>query len=172
VEPKPTRNRGEEHVQPAVRRHGERKAGRRGTGGQDKERTVHLPDGTVVTLPRQPHSAKSKPSTGCRDVSDAGRTASFPPSPGVIASWAGKGRLAIRYEFRHTPSRCRPTTLELAVDINDDLLAARTVIEPLDALRGTVVIEVPEEFAEADVLAARARTKLGAPSEAARVLIR
>ena len=137
-----------------------------------RRKMVHLPSGAVVILPPKPTRYSSDPTGGCRDVTENGRTVSFPPRPGVSASWTADRRLEVHYEFGSTPGRCRPTVLELSVDINADGLGVRTLREPIDELHGTTVLDVPASFSDADVFISRARTAIGAPGDASSVLIR
>ena len=131
--------------------------------------------GAVVILPPRPTEKSASASSGCEvKVYRQGgkvRRFFFPPSPGVAARRASDAKVVVAYQFGELDARCRPATLELTIDVNDDAVAGSQTVAPVRGSEGTLTIDVPPDLAQADVVRATARTQKGYPSKAASVLI-
>ncbi len=157
-------------------------AGKRGgvpTGSSvptDSLRKVRTKSGAVILLPPKPTQTATAPQRGCQRTRFEGggrdRIRLLPPAPGVSARRVGPAKVLVVYRFGAVEPRCRPASLELTVDVNDDRFAGDGTVVRVRLPRGEIPLSLPEHVAGADVLRATARTEAGLPSRVAIVLIR
>jgi hypothetical protein len=139
-------------------------------------RTITTASGAVVASPHvhgrpRPEPAEDAPSRFNAKPGTPIAT-SIPPSPGITARRFNEATVLVTYDVFSSDPRCRPTNLELTLDVNDDTLPGSSTVAQVRHARGTLTIDVPPYLANADVLRAIARSAEGYPSEAASVLIR
>jgi hypothetical protein len=96
----------------------------------------------------------------------------FPPAPGLSARRAGPREVVVTYRFAPFDPRCRPTSLELTVDTNDDRLPGEGTAAPIHGPRGEVSVPLPDGLRKADVVRGMARTRDHRPGNSTAVLIR
>jgi hypothetical protein len=79
--------------------------------------------------------------------------------------------VVVSYSFAPFESRCRPASLEVVVDDNDDPLPPTGTTERVHDRRGEVRVSLPDRMRDADVVRAIARTEEGLPGNAVAVRI-
>jgi hypothetical protein len=134
---------------------------------------IELPGGVVVTTPPAPRVTATHPESGCTVLEGPGhRRLGIPPAPGIRARRVGPEKFEVRYRFAAVAPRCRPSSLSVKVDVNDDPLPGAGTVASVNGLRGRIVFSVPEQLADADVARATASGHDGVPSRSTSVLIR
>ncbi len=130
-------------------------------------KVITTKEGAVVGLPPRPTVTSVAPEPGCQEDGRLLR----PPAPGLRARRTAADRVVVSYWFSEVDESCRPATLEVIFDINDDGLPGFGRIVPVSGRSGTVTVDLPARKAAADVLSAITRTDQGLPGRSAHVLI-
>jgi hypothetical protein len=144
-------------------------------GKLSRERKQKTKSGAVVVLPPRPTDSATEPERGCHAKTFRGARQTIrrflPPAPGLTARRADSGHVVVSYSFAPFESRCRPASLELVVDDNDDPLPPTGTTERVHDRRGEVRVSLPDRMRDADVVRAIARTEEGLPGNAVAVRI-
>jgi hypothetical protein len=120
--------------------------------------------------PPIPHARRTRPASGC--VNARGRpdaNSPRPPTPGIQASRLTATRVRVAYAFSALPKTCRPTMVEIDVDVADDGLGAYGAVFPVKGLQNRTELRIPASMSDADILLARAITPRPAVSPSARI---
>jgi hypothetical protein len=119
---------------------------------EDAKRVRTPGGGWAYIVPTQPSPTATAPTPGC----DAGS----PQPPGLTARRIDQAGVLVTYRMGGGDENCRAEWVLLTLDVSDDLLSGDQHRLPLARKRwGQIVLPVPRDLADADILVARTRTE-------------
>ena len=140
--------------------------------GEGRARTVPTPGGGIAILAPKPRATVVRPGRACKRVTAAdGSSVRLPPQPGLRAVRVTDERVRVSYRFVRLPDGCRPASLLVTLDVNDDARPGRTS-EHAARHRGSLDLAVPSFLTTPDVVHASAFTANGLRSATVSVRIR
>jgi hypothetical protein len=102
--------------------------------------------GAIIFVPPLPRQWSTKPSRGCVDLGAADspdRRILAPPVPGVRARATADRTVTVSYRFHTLPAACKPVTLLVTLDVNDDGGPGATRDVPIRRSESDVPLGVP-----------------------------